>query len=270
MDNIYIKELEVFAYHGVYDEEKLNGQPFLISVKFYLSLQKAGVSDDLADTFNYAELCKEIEDKFTEKKYNLLETCAEKLANYFLFKYSKCQEIKIAIRKKNVLVKQKVKELGISITRSRHIAYLGLGSNLGNKEQNLKKAIKALEKISKVDSISSFYNTEPVGYKEQDSFLNAAIKIQTLLSPYELLEQIMNIEKELKRERIIKWGPRTIDIDILFYDAVIMKEETLTIPHYEAHNRLFVLDPLSEIAEKLIHPLLGVSVLELRNKLKND
>jgi len=270
VDNIYIKDLEIFAYHGVFDNEKLNGQFFLISVKFYLSLQKAGISDNLDDTFNYAELIQELENKFTEKKYNLLEACAEELAKHFLCKYSKCQKIKISIRKKNVPITQKVKELGISITRSKHLVYLGLGSNLGNKEDNLKRAIKALESLAEVEKISSFYITEPVGYKEQDNFLNAAVKIKTLLNPYDLLEQIMRIEKSLKRERTIKWGPRTIDIDILFYDNLVMNEDFLTIPHKESHKRLFVLDPLSEIGGNLIHPTLGLSILELRKKLKNE
>lgn len=127
--------------------------------------------------------------------------------------------------------------------------FLGLGSNIGNRIEYLEKAIKALKDIPeiKVINISSVYETEPFGSIDQDRFLNMVIKIETTLRPNELLAITMAIEKNLDRIRTIRWGPRTIDIDILLYDNEIIKTRDLTIPHIGLTERAFVLVPLLEI-----------------------
>lgn len=129
--------------------------------------------------------------------------------------------------------------------------YLGLGSNLGNKRKNIKKAIKLLKEKVTVKKISSFYRTKPVGYLDQPYFINAVIEIQTDFLPYELLKLVKSIEKELGRKKTFRWGPRLIDIDILLYQGKKLKSKILTIPHPHIFQRDFVLKPLKEIAPDL-------------------
>jgi len=141
-------------------------------------------------------------------------------------------------------------------------AYLGLGSNLGDRIKNLELAISAISEHPEilVHAVSSFYETEPMGYQDQDWFINQVIQIDTTLSPDELLTEIRKIENALGRKRRIKWGPRTMDIDILLYGDMVIESSILTIPHPLLTKRLFVLIPLAEIAPSLKHPVLGRSI----------
>ncbi|MCB0574091.1 MAG: 2-amino-4-hydroxy-6-hydroxymethyldihydropteridine diphosphokinase [Saprospiraceae bacterium] len=142
--------------------------------------------------------------------------------------------------------------------------YLGLGSNVGNRAVNLEKAIQLISKnIGKVARKSHVYETEPWGNREQDLFLNQVIMINTILDPRELLDKISRIERELGRERVEKWGPRVLDIDILLYGKRVIRDKGLEIPHPEMHKRAFVLVPLMEIAPDLEHPVLKKPVDEL-------
>lgn len=129
-------------------------------------------------------------------------------------------------------------------------AYLGLGSNIGNKKENVDNAIDMIKNHRLIDlkKVSSYYETEPVGYHEQDWFLNVVLEIDTKLMPYELLEFCGLIEEKLKRKRIIRWGPRTIDVDILLYEGFNSKDKKLTVPHPRMTERAFVMVPLYEIA----------------------
>lgn len=144
--------------------------------------------------------------------------------------------------------------------------YLSLGSNMGNREGYLKKALYELSKRSMViKSVSPIYETEPIGYKEQGKFLNIAILVETKLSPHELLNTINSVENSLGRERIIRWGPRTIDIDILLYGAKSLNDNDLIIPHQRMWERAFVLIPLKDINPNITKD--GVKVEELINAL---
>jgi len=145
--------------------------------------------------------------------------------------------------------------------------YLGIGSNIGDRLGYLKKAV---EKIKKSDGIklircSSIYETEPWGFKEQKSFLNCAVQVETFLPPAELMAELKIMETELGRKDRKKWNEREIDIDILFYDDLVYKDENLEIPHNEIPNRKFVLVPMSEISPDLIHPVKGESISEMLN-----
>lgn len=148
-------------------------------------------------------------------------------------------------------------------------AYIGLGSNIGDREEKLNGAFALLKQVNGVEvtSVSSYYNTAPEGYVQQPDFLNAAAEIVTALSAVELLQVCGCIEKELRRERIIRWGPRTIDLDILLYGDLIINEEYLTIPHPRMHERMFVLEPLNEIAPLAVHPVYGQTVHEIYQTL---
>jgi len=148
------------------------------------------------------------------------------------------------------------------------IAYIGIGSNLGNRQENCLRAIELLQKKGIiVTKRSSLYKTEPWGVKDQPRFINMAIEIDTSLEPKELLKILKNIEKELGREKSSKWGPRIIDLDILLFDDIILNEDNLKIPHPLMQERDFVLRPLCEIAPDIYHPLLKLSMYELMQKI---
>ena len=141
--------------------------------------------------------------------------------------------------------------------------YLGLGSNLGDKRAHIVRAVELLGEIAQVHQVSSLFKTEPVGNPDQDWFLNCAVEIDTALEPRQLLAATLAIERKLKRVRKIKDGPRTIDIDILFYGSRVVEESGLTIPHPRLHQRLFVLTPLEEICPGFAHAVLDETVKEL-------
>lgn len=130
-----------------------------------------------------------------------------------------------------------------------HKVFLSLGSNIGDRLNHLEEAIKMISEVENINLIakSHVYETEPVGYLDQDLFMNAVVEIETILEPYDVLKHCMEIEQELKRKRIIRWGPRTMDIDVLLYDDIKLDDVDLTIPHPRMKERAFVMVPLSEI-----------------------
>lgn len=153
------------------------------------------------------------------------------------------------------------------------IVYLSIGSNLGKRYENCQNGISQL--IAKTKSLlimkSPFYETEPVGYEKQGWFLNAVIKIETLLDPSELLRDLKSVESDLGRNfQQVRFGPRTLDLDILFYDNLIENGADLVIPHPRMHERRFVLKPLCDIAPAMIHPILKKSVTQLLKELEDS
>ncbi len=143
--------------------------------------------------------------------------------------------------------------------------YLGLGSNRGDRLELLRAALAAASELDRtsVRAISSVYETEPVGEKDQSEFLNAVVEIETALSPHDLLRELKAIEEKLGRKNRVRWGPREIDIDILYYDNTVLKDDSIQIPHGEIPNRRFVLIPLNEIAQEFVDPARKLSVVDL-------
>jgi 2-amino-4-hydroxy-6-hydroxymethyldihydropteridine diphosphokinase len=163
------------------------------------------------------------------------------------------------------------------------LAYIGIGANLQDPLEQCRQAVEELSAVSGIalERVSSFYRTEPVipesagreqreELEKQGWFVNAAAEIRTVLPPWKLLKELRRIENSLGRVRTVKGGPRIIDLDILLYGQEIVRDEELTVPHPEMHRRLFVLEPLCEIASYLIHPVFGVSMRGLKDRLDND
>jgi 2-amino-4-hydroxy-6-hydroxymethyldihydropteridine diphosphokinase len=150
--------------------------------------------------------------------------------------------------------------------------YLGLGSNLGDREKNLRRALKELKSLNSVKILkkSSIYETEPVGFKDQNWFLNAVIKIKTQIPPLSLFYLLKGIEKRLGRTKGKRWGSRKIDLDLLLYDGVIMNEDKLILPHPQMHKRRFVLIPLLELDRGAKHPVLNLTFKKLLENIEKS
>jgi 2-amino-4-hydroxy-6-hydroxymethyldihydropteridine diphosphokinase len=148
--------------------------------------------------------------------------------------------------------------------------FIAIGSNLGDKISNCRRAIDEIAGFCEIVKVSSLYETEPVGNEDQPNFINSVAEIRTDLSPHELLAYLNRIEENLGRVRSEKWGPRTIDLDIIFYGDQIIKDDNLIIPHPRAHLRRFVLEPICEIAPEFIHSEIKISVLELLKNLPDN
>jgi 2-amino-4-hydroxy-6-hydroxymethyldihydropteridine diphosphokinase len=146
------------------------------------------------------------------------------------------------------------------------LAYLSLGSNIGDREQHLHDAIARLAACGPVMSVSSFYETEPVEFTDQAWFLNCAVALETLLTPERLMKQLLAIEQEMGRKRMQQKGPRIIDIDILLFGDVVVDTPELVIPHPAMAARRFVLEPLAEIAPEVRHPALQKTIRQLQNE----
>ncbi len=145
--------------------------------------------------------------------------------------------------------------------------FISMGSNLGDKIGNCRKAANEIAGFCEVIRVSSLYETEPVGKEDQPNFINCVSQIETNLSPHELLKELNSIEEKLGRVRTEKWGPRTIDLDIIFYNDKEIKDDDLIIPHPRAHLRRFVLEPICEIDPEFIHPVLSLPVSKILEDL---
>jgi len=271
-DKISIKNLEVFAKHGVYPEENSLGQKFVVSADIFLDLRSAGKTDALEKTLDYGKVC-HVMKNFAEKSvFKLIEAVAENLAEKLLMENPVIDKIRLEIKKPWAPVAMHLETVAVEIERGRHMAYIALGSNIGDREGHLQFAVSELKKAWGCRNlrVSGFINTAPYGYTQQDDFLNGCLALDTLLTPRELLELLQDIETKAGRERSQMWGPRTLDLDIIFYDDIVISGDTLRIPHTEAHKRDFVLMPLSEIAPNKIHPVFGKTVKELLDDLSTD
>lgn len=269
-DKITIKGLEVFANHGVYPEENRLGQKFVVNAVLYVDTRAAGLSDDLDLSVNYGTVCHQITDFLTANTYKLIERVAEELARHILINNPLVHEIDVEIEKPGAPIGLPLETVSVKIHRGWHDVAIALGSNMGDSKKFLDEAVEKVGQLpdTKVNKVATYITTKPYGGVEQDDFLNSAMTIRTMLTPTELLDRLHDIEREAGRERIIRWGPRTLDLDMLLYDDLVMDTEDLTIPHIEMHLRDFVLKPLAEIAPWLRHPVYGKTVTQMLSELK--
>ncbi len=265
LDEIRIEELEVFANHGVFPEENVLGQKFLVSAVLYTDTRKAGQTDDLTASIHYGEVCAFIDRYLREHTFKLLERAAECLAEELLLNTNHLRKVRLEIKKPWAPVGLPLKTVSVSVEREWHDAVIALGSNMGDRQGYLDGAVEKLDVVQgcRVRKVSGFLETPPYGVTDQADFLNGCLELETLLYPHELLDELHRIEKEAGRERILRWGPRTLDLDIIFYDDLILQDSGLCIPHVEMHKREFVLKPLSEIAPYRRHPVTGKTVQEM-------
>ena len=271
MDEIRISDLVVFANHGVFQEEAVLGQKFLVSAVIETDIRKPGRSDSLDNTINYGEVSQEITRFLTENRFQLIEACAEQLAEYLLLKYETLMKrITLEIKKPWAPVRLPLDTVSVKITRGWHTAYIALGSNMGDKDAYLEFGVEELKKLPqiRIDQVSSFIRTEPYGYTDQDVFLNGACKVRTTFTPEELLDEMQRIELEAKRVRKIHWGPRTLDLDLLFYDQEIIATERLNVPHPDMANRDFVLKPMAELSPWWGHPVTHKTMAQMLAELE--
>lgn len=271
MDRIHIRNLEVFAKHGVFPEENVLGQKFVISAVLYTSTREAGQKDDLTKSIHYGEVSHFIRRFLEEHTFLLLETAVERLAEELLLKTERLEGVRLELKKPWAPIGLPLEDVSVEIERSWHTAYIALGSNMGDKKAYLDLGVEGLRQTKgcRVLAVSGYLATEPYGVTEQDEFLNGAMKIRTILPPHELLDRLHEIEQEAGRERIVRWGPRTLDLDILLYDDLILDDEELHIPHIEMYKRDFVLEPLCQIAPYVRHPIYNRTALELLEALKS-
>ena len=271
-DEIRIEDLEVFANHGVFPEENALGQKFLVSAVLYTDTRKAGRSDDLTASIHYGEVSAFMENYLRTHTFHLLERAAEALAEEMLLGIPLLERVSLEIKKPWAPIGLPLRTVSVKIERGWHTAYIALGSNMGDREKYLTDAVRSLDEMRdcSVEKVSEFIETPPYGVTDQADFLNGCLELRTLLYPRELLEELHRIEAEAGRERVLRWGPRTLDLDIIFYDDLVIQENDLCVPHVEMHKRDFVLKPLCEIVPYKRHPVFGKTVKELLSECKDS
>lgn len=270
MDEIRIDNLEVFAHHGVFPQEKEQGQYFYVNVVLYTDLRKAGLKDDLTLSTNYGDVSLFIEKQLTEQTYDLIEAAAEAAAQAILLHYPLVREVDFELCKPHAPIPMQFESVSVKIHRGWHQVYIAFGSNLGDRKGYIDAAIMALQEDerNRVEKISDILETKPYGGVEQGDFLNGVLKMDTLYTPHELLNKLHELEQDAGRERTVHWGPRTLDLDILFYDKLVYEDKDLILPHVDIQNRDFVLKPMAQLAPWFRHPLINKTMEELLDMLE--
>ena len=271
MFKINIKDLKLFGYHGVKQEEKTSGQNFLFNISVDIakdSFEKNGLlRDNILNTVNYSEIITLIKEINSKNRFNLLETFSEVLAEKIISYSPLILKVKVRIEKISPPIKESIGSVGVELELERNpnshdyepkiskksIVFLSLGSNLGDREKNLRDAVKKLRVNQNLDviSISSIYETEPMYVENQEYFYNIVVKaaIKSAYSAFELLGYAKKIEFDLGRKSTYaRYGPRTIDVDILTFDELKIDSDLLALPHPKIFERNFVLVPLAEVS----------------------
>jgi len=261
LDRIDITGLTVTTVVGALPHEREIAQPLRIDVSVVVDLRDAGRSDELGDTVHYGLVTEQVAAIAREHKDVLLERLADRMAEVVIG-FDRVEAVELTVTKLRPPIGEHVETTSVRIRRtaadfdvrpsSVHRAVVALGSNLGDREEQLRFALGRLGGI--VDR-SQVFETDPVGGPEgQGAYLNMVVAVDTPLDPFAFLRRCHRIEHEARRERDVRWGPRTLDIDVLFYDDVTMSSPELTIPHPRINERRFVLAPLAEVAPERCPP----------------
>jgi len=270
MDHIIIKNLEVFSKHGVFEEENRLGQKFAIDLHLFFDTRVAGVSDDIEKSVDYGRVSHFVNAFMKGHTYKLIETAAERLAEDILIEFPLISKLCVTVKKPWAPIGLPLEEVSVTIERGWHRVFLSIGSNMGDREGYINKAISLLKENDRIVIVnqSKLIETEPYGKTDQAKFINTAVELKTLHTPTELLTFCKNLERMSGRVKTEHWGPRPLDIDIIFYDDDTVDLENLTIPHEDMHNRAFVLESLMEIAPYYRHPVFKKTVRQLYKELQ--
>lgn len=253
-DHILINDLRFESIIGVLDHERLAPQPLRVDVDIEVDLHDAGVSDDLEQTVHYGEVAVALANLARDTQYLLLERLAQHMAEVVL-SFPLVRAVDLTLTKLQPPIPERIDSTAVRIRRvraevssiTRHRAIVALGSNLGDREAHLRFAVDRLGES--VVARSQVFETDPVGGPDdQGAYLNMVVALDTELDPYALLRWLHRIEADAGRERIVHWGPRTLDLDLLFFDDVVITGGNLAVPHPRYAERRFVLAPLSEVA----------------------
>lgn len=270
MDNIQVRGIEFWAHHGVLESERQQGQRFIVDVSFVMDTSRCG--DQIQNTVHYGELAQEIVSFCQRNTYQLIETLVNALAEHLLLSYPRIDEISLTFHKPHAPIPLPFADVAITVTRGRTVCYLGIGSNLGDREAYLNLVSEEIEQDEHIELLarSTYLQTKPYGVTDQPDFLNGVLQVKTIYTPTQLLDFCHAIEARAGRVKTRHWGERTLDIDILLYGNDIVSTTDLTIPHPEMHKRGFVLVPLCELAPNLFHPVRGKTMYELLMALQNE
>ena len=257
-DRIELDGIRAIGTIGVLPEEQTRPQPFEVDVVIELDARNAGRSDDLEHTVDYAAAISMVTKVIETEATLLLERVASRIAEEILG-LARVDAVDVVVRKLRPPVPEDIVSTAVRIRRQRAdlfrkprpttTAYVALGSNLGDRLQNLRFGVRNLAGVT---AISGVYETEPVGGPEQGAYLNLVAQIETDEHPFELLETCLAIEAGAGRERTVRWGARTLDLDVLLWGDATIESEQLTVPHPRMWERRFVLQPLSDLAPELL------------------
>lgn len=267
MYKIDIKGLTFSACHGVNPEEKTAEQPFRVNVKAIADGHAE--NDNIESTVSYANIAKTVKAVMEGGHAELIETLAERIAAKILGGYEKIRETEVEVEKPEAPLSIPFQNVSVSIKRKWSRAFISVGSNLGDRKGFLDLGLKMLREKDgiRVLKTAAYTETEPYGKPDQPTFLNGLIEIETYLDPFELLDFLHVIERAAGRERIERWGARTLDMDIVLFDDLVIYSDSLIIPHADMCNRKFVLAPLAELAPDFIHPVEKKNIKQLLKRL---
>jgi dihydroneopterin aldolase/2-amino-4-hydroxy-6-hydroxymethyldihydropteridine diphosphokinase len=269
MDVLTIKGLEIFAHHGVFAAEKELGQKFVIDLEVGYDMTRSATTGDLTASIHYGELSQQLTVWCQETTEDLIETVAHHLIAQIFAHYPIARKVTLTLKKPWAPVHLPLETCAVTLTREKSRALIGLGTNMGNKPANLAEARELITKSGlTITWASSLLETEPWGGVEQDGFLNQVLEVETWLPPPQLLETLPAIELGMGRVREIKWGPRLIDLDVLFIEDQVIYTDDLIVPHPYVAEREFVLISLAEIAPHFIHPVLKKPMRQLLEEVK--
>ena len=267
-DRISVSGIKAHGYIGVYDEEKRDGQEFVVD--FTLCLDALKSSDRLEDTIDYSKAAAYIKSYIESARCDLIETAATDIARK-LVKERGVDGVSVTVHKPEAPIGFPFGDVSVTSNLVWSDVCLGLGSNMGDKRAHIDYAVDRLNACEHCRdvTVSQYYDTPPYGVTEQDDFLKACVRMYTYLTPAQLLDMCLEIERERGRERSLRWGPRTLDIDVLLYGQEVISTPDLTIPHVDMDRRKFVLQPLSDIAGDVIHPLTGKSIRRMLEEIED-
>jgi dihydroneopterin aldolase / 2-amino-4-hydroxy-6-hydroxymethyldihydropteridine diphosphokinase len=274
-DQIVLKGISAVGHHGVLDFEKRDGQTFVVDVTMQVDLAPAGASDDLADTVNYAEVAGDVVALVQGEPLDLIEALAARIADRVLAR-PLVEAVEVVVHKPQAPVGHPFTDVQVRVVRERQApVVVALGSNLGESVETLHDATVALLGLLDIAEVSPLVETDPVGGPDQPSYLNAVVTGTTHLAPSSLLAGLHDIERAHGRTRDVRWGPRTLDLDLVQYGdpaagtEVTSDAERLTLPHPRAHERAFVLVPWLEVDPDAVlrHDGAAVPVSELVDRV---